>query len=238
MLGSVSHVNSRARDNRIGRLEYSAKKAFARRGYYATSISEIVHDAGIARGTFYQYFDNKLHIFQSILDSFVQSLRGCIRPVGLGAADPPPLTQIQENLARVLNLVLAERDLTQILLHHSSTPGQALQTRLDDFYQQVSEMIERSLRLGITMNLVRPCNARLTTYSIIGAVKEVVLQLTASRETQPPVEGLVQDLLDFGMKGILSESQASRLETAQRSRIGELSQGPSGGSRVVSVPST
>ena len=226
------------RDDRIGRLEHSAKKAFAQKGYYATSISEIVQDAGIARGTFYQYFDNKLHIFQSILDSFVQSLRSCIKPVGLGPADPPPLAQIQENLARVLNLVLAERDLTQILLHHSSTPGQALQTRLDDFYVQVGEMVERSLSLGIAMNLVRPCNARLTAYSIIGAVKEVVLQLTASKEPQPPVDVLVKDLLDFGMKGILSGSQASLLENARRDRMLEHSQESSSGPRAVPVPST
>ena len=231
-------MSSRVRDDRIGRLEHSAKEAFAQKGYYATSISEIVQDAGIARGTFYQYFDNKLHIFQSILDSFVQSLRSCIKPVGLGPADPPPLAQIQENLARVLNLVLAERDLTQILLHHSSTPGQALQTRLDDFYVQVGEMVERSLSLGIAMNLVRPCNARLTAYSIIGAVKEVVLQLTASKEPQPPVDGLVKDLLDFGMKGILSESQASLLENARRDRMLEHSQESSSGPRAVPVPST
>ncbi len=34
-----------------------AKRTFASRGYYATSISEIVQQAGVARGTFYQHFE-------------------------------------------------------------------------------------------------------------------------------------------------------------------------------------
>ena len=222
-------MNSGFRDDRKERLVGCAKKAFAGRGYYAVSISEIAQQTGIARGTFYQYFDNKLHIFESILDSFLQDLKDCIRPIGLGSGASPPLSQLQDNLTRVLSLVLRERDLTQILLHHTSTPDRNVEKRLSDFYRQVAEMIERSLDMGIAMNLVRPCNTHLTAYSIIGAVKEVVFQLTSSQEPQPigvgdpPVEELVRELLEFGMGGILAGSQASLLEATHRSRRMETS---------------
>ena len=82
-----------------------AKDAFAAKGYHSTSISHIVERAGIARGTFYKYFDNKPHIFQSILDSFLHDLRGCIRRIDLEPSDDSPLVQIQDNLTRVLELV-------------------------------------------------------------------------------------------------------------------------------------
>ena len=67
-----------------------AERAFARRGYYATTVSDIVAEASISRSTFYQYFDNKQHIFESILDSFLLRLRECIKPVTLGPGAPPP----------------------------------------------------------------------------------------------------------------------------------------------------
>ena len=208
------------RDGRRQRLVECAKTSFARRGYYGTSISEIVQEAGIARATFYQYFDNKQHIFQSILDSFLQDLHENIRPVALGPGAPPPLTQIEENLTRVLTLVLRERDLTQMLLHHGATLDPTAKQGLNDFYHQVAEMIERSLKMGIAMSFVRPCNTRLTSYSIIGAVKEVVFQLTPTqqRQPQPPVEELVQELLGFGMGGILADSKTSELGNAPGAR--------------------
>lgn len=208
-------MKSGLRDGRRQRLVDSAKNAFASEGYYTTSVSQIIQEAGIARATFYQYFDNKLHIFESILDSFLLNLGDCIKPISLGQEAPPPATQVRDNLTRVLTLVLRERELTQILLHHASGPDRGVENRLNDFYRQVAEMIERSLALGMAMNLVRPCNTRLTSYSIIGAVKEVVLQITSAREPQPPVEELARQLLEFGMGGILTQSQHHLINNPQ-----------------------
>ena len=213
-------MNNRLRDGRKHRLVTCAKIAFASKGYYATSISHIVQEAGIARGTFYQYFDNKLHLLQSILDSFLQDLSDSIKPILIGPGVPPPLSQIEDNLSRVLDLVRTEKELTQILLHHTGTLDATVETRITEFYQQVAEMIQRSLNLGIAMNLVRPCDTLLTAYSIIGAVKEVVFQFTSSQKPQPTVDNLVEELLHFGMKGILAESRNSLTEhnyTAGRS---------------------
>ena len=204
-------MNTGLKNGRKERLTECAKIAFARKGYYSTTISEIVQQAGIARGTFYQYFDNKQHLFQSILDSFLQDLQGRIRPVSLGHDDPPPFVQLQGNLTRVLSLVLGERDLSQILLHHTGTVDRTLEEPIGDFYQQVAEMIQRSLNLGIAMKLVRPCDTGIIAYSIIGSVKEVVLQLTSSQKPQPPVEELVRELMEFGMGGILAENRSSVL---------------------------
>ena len=209
-------MNSMLRDGRRHRLVTCAKEAFASKGYYATSISHIVQEAGIARGTFYQYFDNKLHLLQSILDSFLQDLNDCIKPILVGPGAPPPFSQIEDNLTRVLDLVRTEKELTQILLHHTGTLDETVENRLTEFYQQVAEMIQRSLNLGIAMNLVRPCDTILTAYAIIGAVKEVVFQFTISQKPQPPVAKLVDELLQFGMKGILAESKNTAIESNYR----------------------
>ena len=47
-----------------------AKKLFARHGYYQTQISDIIKEAKIARGTIYQYFNNKEDIFVTLLEKF------------------------------------------------------------------------------------------------------------------------------------------------------------------------
>jgi len=203
-----------------------AKEAFASRGYRATSISLIVRDAGIARSTFYQYFDSKLHLFQSILDTFLLDLHDSIRPISLAPAAPTPLDQIQDNLTRVLNLVMGERDLTRIILHQTNTLDHTVVQKLEDLYSEAAGMIQRSLDLGVAMNLVRPCDTRLTSYSIVGAVKEVIFQLTSSQEPQPPIEDLVRELLEFGMGGILLQSRNSLMATARQVREPALAPNP------------
>ena len=202
-------MNIQARDIRKHRLVDSAKLAFAQRGYHETSISEIVRQAGIARSTFYQYFDSKLHLFESILESFLQDLHESIEPISLTAGSPPPLIQIQDNLTRVLNVVLYEGDLTRILMRSTSALDRRMVGSLEEFYTQAAGMIQRSLNQGIVMNLVRPCDTRIVSYSIIGAVKEVIFQLTASNEVRPSTPDLVTQLLEFAMGGILVHSQNS-----------------------------
>ena len=96
-----------------------------------------------------------------------------------------PLLRFRGNLTRVLDLVLRERALTRMLLEHTGTLDRTAGNRVNDFYSRVADMIERSLSLGITMKLVWPSNARLTAYSIIGAVKEVVLQITQPGSDSP-----------------------------------------------------
>jgi AcrR family transcriptional regulator len=211
-------VKSHSRDIRRERLVHSAKQAFADKGYHEASVSQIVRQAEIARSTFYQYFDSKLHLFQSILDSFLQDLHESIRPISLAAGAPTPMAQLQDNLTRVLELVLGEKDLTRILLHHTGTLDRTVVRRLEEFYGEAAGMIQRSLNLGISMNLVRPCDTRITSFSIIGAVKEVVFRLTSSGEPQPSVEELARQLLDFAMGGILVQSQNSLLGTGRRTR--------------------
>lgn len=47
-----------------------AKRLFSKKGYYQTHISDIIKEAQIARGTIYQYFDNKDDIFITLMENY------------------------------------------------------------------------------------------------------------------------------------------------------------------------
>lgn len=208
-------MNSQARDIRRQRLVDCAKDTFANKGYHETSISEIVRQAGIARSTFYQYFDSKLHLFESILETLLQDLSDAIKPISLAPGSLTPLVQIQGNLTRVLDLVVKERNLSRILMHQTGALDRTMVGQLDGFYSQVAGMIQRSLDLGVAMNLVRACDTRVTSFSIIGAVKEVVFQLTSTQESWPSTDKIGTQLLEFAMGGILIHPQNSFMKTTR-----------------------
>jgi AcrR family transcriptional regulator len=188
------------RQERRAQVLRHAKRIFARKGYHRTNIADIIARAQIARGTFYLYFLNKRDIFEELLEQTLRELRNRIQRLRIGPGEPNPVEQLRENLTRVLTFVLAERELTDILLNHSTGFDRDLDTRIRNFYERVAEQIQRSLDLGIEMNLVRRCDPRAVSYCILGGVKQAVGQL--SRERRRHAGTLVEEILDFGLRGV------------------------------------
>ena len=193
------------RERRREQVLDAAKAVFAKKGFHKASIADIIHRAGIARGTFYLYFKNKRHIFDGLLDSLLEELDQRIPTIEVGRGKPPPLEQLKTNITRVTTLSLEEPHLIQILFHHAMGLDRDLDRKVQDFYEMVRGRIEGALGLGIKMGLVRPCHTGLVAYGVLGAMKEVMGQLASNRISPPDVKAVVEDLLDFGLHGVLVE---------------------------------
>ena len=61
------------------RILEAAEDLFAEKGYYGTQINDITKMAGIAAGTFYVYFPDKISIFRYLIESLGHELRSNIR---------------------------------------------------------------------------------------------------------------------------------------------------------------
>jgi AcrR family transcriptional regulator len=195
-----------------------AKRIFARKGYHRTNIADIISRAGIARGTFYLYFENKKELFEELLEQVFNELGNRIVRIRLAPDQPSPTDQLRNNIRRVLEFVLTERDLTDILLTHSLGFDRELDVRIRSFYDRIAQLIQRSLDLGIQMGLVRQADTRTLSYCILGGIKEAIGQL--SRESDRPIEPLVEEILNFGLRGVarpelLQEEQNMRAENGE-----------------------
>ena len=177
-----------------------AKRIFARKGYHRTNVADIISRARIARGTFYLYFQNKKDLFEELLEQVVSELRTRILRLKVGPEERNPVEQLRDNLRRVVTFVLQERELTDILLNHSMGFDRELDAKIREFYDRIAEMIQRSLDLGIQMQLVRQCDTRAVSFCILGGIKEVVGVLSRNRPRD--TEMLVQEILDFGLRGV------------------------------------
>ncbi len=177
-----------------------AKRIFARKGYHRTNVADIISRARIARGTFYLYFQNKKDLFEELLEQVLTELAARIHRLRVGEDNPNPVEQLRANLRRVLDYVLEERELTDILLNHSTGFDRDLDAKILNFYDRIAALIQRSLDLGIEMQLVRQSDTRAISYCILGAIKEVVGLLSRGGETN--TDRLVEEILDFGLRGV------------------------------------
>jgi AcrR family transcriptional regulator len=68
-------------DERRSELIASAQNLFYSKGYEKTSVSDIVNEVGVAKGTFYYYFDSKQTILEAMIDELVDYSITLIQPI-------------------------------------------------------------------------------------------------------------------------------------------------------------
>jgi AcrR family transcriptional regulator len=182
----------------------TARELFAARGYHDTSVSDIVLDAGIARGTFYLYFDGKRALFDELIDQFIVAIENCVRLVEMKEEAPPPYEQLKGNVSRVLALLTEEREMASILINHAVGLDQESDEKLHAFYDKVIHALVIALEAGGRMGLATVGDAEITARFILGGIKEVV-HFIVVRGGEPRDHGrLVTHVLSIALGGVAS----------------------------------
>ena len=210
------------REDRRDSVLDSAKQVFSQKGYHLASVSDIVEHAGIARGTFYQYFENKRHVFDSILDLLLERLQGLIQPIRLDPGAPSPLVQLRDILRTVIKLALEDRELTRILLDRAVGLDSESDKRLSAFYNVLLSRIEAAVVQGRKLGIVRECSPRVAARCTLGSIKEIILLVSsddhgseASAAGAPDndedlaIESIVDEVLKYGLQGLLTPRRVS-----------------------------
>jgi AcrR family transcriptional regulator len=199
---------TRQRLTRRGEVLEAALAVFGQKGYHAASVADIIGRAGIARGTFYLYFENKRAIFEELLDGYLQRIWGAVSRVDLGPGAPTPVSQIHENVIRVLKVLASNRALNRILLRHAVGLDADLDRKLDGFYDRLLERIEGALSLGQGMGVVRAGSTRLLAVCVLGTIKEVTAQyLLGAPGQELEQEGAALEILEYNLHGLLEAEQ-------------------------------
>lgn len=192
----------RLREERRAQVLAAARRLFAERGYHATSIHDIIVAAGIARGTFYLYFESKRAIFDELLDGFFATLAEAVRRIDTGPGAASPLEQMHGNVRRILAVVSRERSMARILLREAVGLDEEFDRKLADFYGRVAALIERGVRSGLRLGLVRACDPVLVAWCVLGSIKEVVDRLVIGADAEPDLETIGLGLVEFNLRGL------------------------------------
>jgi len=154
-----------------------ARDIFSRLGYHTAKIEDIVAAAGIARGTFYLYFEDKRAIFEEIVDRTIARLGMAIVRVDPHDSGRTVADQVRENIRRIVRILLEDRATTKILLSDALGVDPAFDRKLLSFYDEMASLLEGSLRDGQALGVVRDGDVRLMSWLTMGALKETMFQI-------------------------------------------------------------
>ena len=195
--------------NKREKILKAAISSFAQKGYHDTSISKIINKAGIARGTFYLYFENKRQIFDSILENLIVEIDRCIKKIEIGKERQNPLEQLKDNLRRIFTLFVENPELSRILLRHAAGLDKESDQKITEFYNNIADKIEDALKLGIKMELIRDCNPRITSFLILGSIKELIEHVTLTMKSKSDINPVIDEILNFGLHGLKNPGLSS-----------------------------
>jgi AcrR family transcriptional regulator len=71
----------KAPDERRSELIACAQKLFYSRGYESTSVRDIVDEVGVAKGTFYYYFDSKTAVLEAVVDELIAQAQAILQEI-------------------------------------------------------------------------------------------------------------------------------------------------------------
>jgi AcrR family transcriptional regulator len=177
----------------------AARDVFAKRGYHAAKIDEIVAAAGVARGTFYLYFEDKRGIFEEIVDRAFARLGMAITRVDPAASVEE---QIKDNIRRIVGVLLEDKATTKILLSDAVGLDPGFDRKLLVFYEEVGKMLRESLTDGQALGIVAEGDAQILAVLAMGAMKEILYQVTM-RDLALGEEQIVEAIYGFLSRGFL-----------------------------------
>ncbi len=167
----------------------AARAVFARQGYHGTSVADVIAEARVARGTFYNYFDSKRAIFQEVLVGLAQEITAAARPIDVNR---PLAPQVRDNFSVVISAAMAP-EAARLLFGEAVGMDAEGDAALRAFYDAAVARLRASLELGQRIGVVRQGDMGLTAECIIGMIKGPVL-IAALRGEQLDPDALVDEV--------------------------------------------
>jgi AcrR family transcriptional regulator len=195
---------SAQRESRRAEILDTALRVFGRKGYHHTRISDVIAEAGIARGTFYLYFESKSAIFLELLDRLLDRLREGVVGVEIGPGAPPVDEQLAETVRRIVETVSRNRLLTTIIIREAVGLDAEVDRKLREFYGNLLAYLREALDEGKRMGIVREIDTEVAAMCILGGFKQMMEQYVLMEDdTSLDAARMAQAVLDYNMYGAL-----------------------------------
>uniref|UniRef100_A0A7C5SWT3 TetR/AcrR family transcriptional regulator n=1 Tax=Thermocrinis ruber TaxID=75906 RepID=A0A7C5SWT3_9AQUI len=176
-------------------LEY-AKILFSQKGYYATSVEDIVESAGFSKGTFYFYFKSKEELFKSLVEEMHLNI---VKRLENFLEKELPLEDALSEYAKVfLEDIYQNRHIAQIFLFQLVGTNEEFRklyyTKVSHFRELLTKMVDRAIQRGE----INYKNAENIVNLYAGFLRMLVLEYVF-REKEPDLER-VKRLAQEGVK--------------------------------------
>jgi AcrR family transcriptional regulator len=158
----------------------AATKLFLERGVESATVDEITREAGVAKGSFYRYFEDKEQLVDALfapLESEVeQAMKRCAAALSQASGDEQ-LNQAYATLAAELAAQLLEAPaLVKLYLQECRAPAEGARKPIRRLSQK---LMDGAIALSVVAHdrgLIRDLPPQVTAVAVVGAVEGMLVQ--------------------------------------------------------------
>ena len=176
----------------------AAAKVFSKKGFHKAKIEEIAKEAGIGKGTIYEYFASKEELFKEMLSSIS---REYIR-VFDSRSHASAVGQIREIIKQHFNFMRMNKDLARIIIaNQNALNGEIRQWFLEQTFEKISAIegvLEKGRAAGEFREDLNVCIAARIIFGSVMALSGAIVHENLSYEG----DALAYDLMDLLLNGL------------------------------------
>ena len=200
---SVSSRQYLRREERREQILAAALRAFVKGGYHGTHVSQIVAEAGVARGTFYLHFQSKHEVFAALVARMLDYF------LALPIEDPDNLRTaelarqtLERSYRTFFESLRDQRRLCTLLLEEAVGLEKGFREALEQHYTAWHARIRGTLATLVEFGVARPgLDLDFSAELVIGMVERAVRRYLLPVAT-PDLDRLVRAVVDFELNGV------------------------------------
>lgn len=193
--GQPGGKRARNREARVQATLDAALRLFLERGVESVTIDDIAREAGMAKGNFYRYFDDKRAVVDALIAPMAADVRTAMRKcaVALGrageSASPEALAAAYAMLAMDLAQATVTRlDVMRLYLQENRAPATPSTAGVHALADELADGAIHLSELAVDHGLLRIADPRVSALAVVGAFERLSLAVLRGQLDTPPLE--------------------------------------------------
>jgi TetR/AcrR family fatty acid metabolism transcriptional regulator len=165
-------MKNKSKDVRA-RIIHNALKIFANKGFFRTTVEDIAHASGVAKGTVYLYFKDKSSLYISVIDEhFITGIAYLTKVLDEHLTNREKLYKIADEW--IDSMIHLESSFFMFSMENLNLSRKILKavkpimsTRLQEMIDSIAQIIERGIKTGE----FRKVDARITALHFLNTIR-------------------------------------------------------------------
>jgi AcrR family transcriptional regulator len=167
-------------------------RLFVERGLDGVTIDDITQAAGVAKGTFYRYFEDQTALVDALLEparrELLDGMEACGRALAV-ARDVEAMFDAYRAVAAVIaSALLQYPNVVRLYLQECRGPAVGARVKIVEMARVVSRHAVDITEKAHTHGLLRPIRPAVSGLAVVGAVERLLLAVLSEEEIGNPLE--------------------------------------------------
>lgn len=185
---AAPRANERVRARTRGKLLQAARVTMSRKGIAGTAINDITEEAGVAFGSFYNYFSSKEEIARAVFIEDMLAIADLLDRIRPADADIAEIVGL--NIRQTLRHALKDPIWGWFFVHAASS--------VSDLVETMGGRLARDIRIGVDAGRFKCADVLAAMDCIIGGALHVLRQVLEGRRAPETVERFTE----FALRGL------------------------------------